>query len=226
MDAQESLKVLIIDDHALFREGLKIIIDNDERFEIVGEAGTGGEGLEMAKDLKPDIVILDLGLPDVSGVRIIRSLLEASPGAKIIVVTMYSKIGYIAESFQVGATGYVVKESASDSLLKGMHAVSNGEYFLDGRVSTEVIGSLVNLPIQQADNTDENYAQLTSREQEVMRMLAEGMTIKDISAKLFISPKTVENHKSNIMRKLGLSSAVDLVKYSARIGLIDVDLWK
>lgn len=226
MQRGESLSVLIIDDHALFREGLKIIIDNDERFEIVGEAGTGAEGLEMARILRPKIVILDLGLPDVSGVRIIRSLLEASPGAKIIVVTMYSKIGYIAESFQVGAMGYVVKESASDSLLKGMHAVSNGEYFLDGRVSTEVIGSLVNLPIQQAEKTDEQYAQLTSREQEIMRMLAEGMSIKDISAKLFISPKTVENHKSNIMRKLGLSSAVDLVKYSARIGLIDVDLWK
>jgi DNA-binding NarL/FixJ family response regulator len=220
------LSVLIIDDHALFREGLKVIIENDELFDIVGEAGTGGEGLEMTAGMKPDIVILDLGLPDVSGVRIIGNLLEASPESRIIVVTMYSKIGYIAESFQAGARGYVVKESASDSLLKGMHAVSEGEYFLDGRVSNEVIGSLVDLPIKKAEKPDEGYAQLTGREREVMRMLAEGMSTREISSSLFISPKTVENHKSNIMRKLELSSTVDLVKYSARIGLIDVDLWK
>lgn len=218
--------VLIIDDHALFREGLKVIIKNDEMFDIVGEAGTGAEGLRMAAEMKPDVVILDLGLPDVSGVRIIGSLLEASPDSRIMVVTMYSKIGYIAESFQAGAMGYVVKESASDSLLQGMRSVSEGEYFLDGRVSNEVVGSLVNLPIRQVEKQDDNYSNLTTREQEIVRMLAEGMATKEISSKLFISPKTVENHKSNIMRKLELSSTVDLVKYCARIGLIDVDLWK
>jgi DNA-binding NarL/FixJ family response regulator len=222
----KSKTVLIIDDHALFREGLKVIIGNDEIFDIVGEAGTGAEGIEMSAALKPDIIILDLGLPDVSGVRIIGNILEASPGSKIMVVTMYSKIGYIAESFQAGATGYVVKESASDSLLQGLRAVSEGEYFLDGRVSNEVIGGLVNLPIKQMEKHDQSFAQLTSREQEILRMLAEGISTKEISKKLFISPKTVENHKSNIMRKLELSSTIDLVKYSARIGLIDVDLWK
>lgn len=226
MPNSETLTVLIIDDHALFREGLKVIIENDELFDIVGEAGDGGEGLVMAARLKPDIIILDLGLPDVSGVRIIGDLLEASPDSKILVVTMYSKIGYIAESFQAGAMGYVVKESASDSLLKGMRAVSGGEYFLDGRVSNEVIGGLVNLPVRQAGKSGENYDSLTGREREIMRMLAEGMTVREISSKLFISPKTVENHKSNIMRKLELASTVDLVKYAAKLGLIDIELWK
>jgi DNA-binding NarL/FixJ family response regulator len=218
--------VLLIDDHALFREGLKALIGNDEDYAIAGEAGSGSEGLKMAGRIAPDLIILDLGLPDVSGVQIIQDLLEKSPESRIMVVTMHSKIGYIVESFQAGAMAYVVKESASDSLLKGMKAVSRGEYFLDDRVSHEVVDNLLNMPMQKMMPADEKFGSLTSREQEIMKYLSEGRSVREISEKLNISPKTVENHKANIMRKLGLQGTVDLVKYAVRIGLIDVDLWK
>lgn len=218
--------VLLIDDHALFREGLKALIENDRNYAIVGEAGSGAEGMAMAEEAAPDLIILDLGLPDISGVQVIRDLLGKSPGSRIIVVTMHSKIGYIVESFQAGAMAYVVKESASDSLLKGMNAVSRGEYFLDDRVSHEVVENLVNMPMQKMMPADEKFGSLTSREQEIMLYLSEGRSAREISDKLNISPKTVENHKTNIMRKLELQGTVDLVKYAVRIGLIDVDLWK
>jgi DNA-binding NarL/FixJ family response regulator len=139
---------------------------------------------------------------------------------------MHSKIDYIAEAFQAGATGYVVKESASNGLLRGLESVIRGDYFLDSSLSHSVVESLLDFPIKEARIRDNEYGSLTPREQEIMRLLAEGLTVKKIAAKLFISPKTVENHRSNIMNKLGLHNAIELIRYAARLGLIDVDLWK
>ena len=139
---------------------------------------------------------------------------------------MHSKIDYIAEAFQAGATGYVVKESASERLLHALEYVSRGEYFLDSSVSQEVVKKLMESPAREAKITNAAYGTLTPREQEVMRLLAESLSAKQVAEKLFISPKTVENHRSNIMSKLDLHSTVELIRYAAKLGLIDVDLWK
>jgi len=218
--------ILIIDDHPLFREGLKSIISRNDRFEVIGEAGNGREGLKMAKKLKPDIVVVDISLPDTSGIQLTRDIRNLLSETRIIIVSMHSKIDYIAEAFQAGATGYVVKESASDRLLQGLESVVQGEYFLDSSVSHQVVENLLKFPIRDARITDVDYASLTPREQEVMRLLAEGFSAKEIAEKLYISPKTVENHRSNIMNKLGLHSTMELIRYAAKIGLIDVELWK
>lgn len=218
--------ILIIDDHPLFREGLKSIISRDDRFEVIGEAGNGREGLKMAKKLKPDIVVVDISLPDTSGIQLTRDIRNLLSETRIIIVSMHSKIDYIAEAFQAGATGYVVKESASDRLLQGLESVVQGEYFLDSSVSHQVVENLLKFPIRDARITDVDYASLTPREQEVMRLLAEGFSAKEIAEKLYISPKTVENHRSNIMNKLGLHSTMELIRYAAKLGLIDVELWK
>ncbi|MBC8392475.1 MAG: response regulator transcription factor [Deltaproteobacteria bacterium] len=218
--------ILIIDDHPLFREGLKSIISRDDRFEVIGEAGNGREGLKMAKTLKPDIVVVDISLPDTSGIQLTRDIRKLFSDTRIIIVSMHSKIDYIAEAFQAGATGYVVKESASDRLLQGLESVVQGEYFLDSSVSHQVVENLLKFPIRDARITDVDYASLTPREQEVMRLLAEGFSAKEIAEKLYISPKTVENHRSNIMNKLGLHSTMELIRYAAKLGLIDVELWK
>ena len=222
----EKKTVLIVDDHPLFREGLKSLISRNIRFEVVGEAGNGREGLQMAKKLKPDLVIVDISLPDKSGIDLthdIRSLLRQT---RIMIVSMHSKIDYITEAFQAGATGYVVKESATDRLVQGLEAVSRGEYFLDTSLSHKVVKKLMEFPEKKAKITDARYETLTSREQQVVRLLAEGLSCKEIAEKLFISPKTVENHRANIMNKLDLHSTMELVRYAARLGLIDVDLWK
>jgi DNA-binding NarL/FixJ family response regulator len=222
----EQKNIIIIDDHPLFREGLKTIISRDNRFKVVGEAGSGNEGFEMVKRLKPDLVVIDISLPDQSGIQLARDLRERLSEIKILIVSMHSKIDYIAEAFQAGATGYVVKESASERLLQGLKSVAKGDYYLDSSVSHAVVENLMKSPLKAAKITDADYATLTPREQEVMRLLAEGLSSKAVAEKLFISPKTVENHRANIMNKLGLHSTIELVRYAAKLGLIDVDLWK
>lgn len=224
MDEEKS--ILIIDDHPLFREGLKAIVERETRFKVIGEAGNGHEGFRMAKRLKPDIVVMDISLPDQSGIQLTREIRSLLSDTRIIIVSMHSKIDYITEAFQAGATGYVAKESASERLVQGLEAVVNGDYFLDTSVSHAVVENLLKIPMKEARIADESYGTLTPREQEVMRLLAEGLSSKDVAEKLFISPKTVENHRANIMKKLGLHSTIELIRYSAKLGLIDVDLWK
>jgi DNA-binding NarL/FixJ family response regulator len=219
-------RILIVDDHPLFREGLKSLIARDSKFDVVGEAGTGVEALRLAKELKPDLAVVDLSLPDKSGVDVTRSIRSLLPDVRIMIVSMHSKIDYITEAFQAGATGYMVKESAADKLVQGLEAVSKGEYFLDSSLSHSVVKRLMDFPDKEAKITDGSYGALTPREQQVMRLLAEGLSTKDIAANLFISPKTVENHRANIMEKLNLHSTIELVRYAAKLGLIDVDLWK
>jgi DNA-binding NarL/FixJ family response regulator len=218
--------ILIVDDHPLFREGLKALIMRNSGFTVVGEAGSAAEGLELAKDLKPDLAVVDISLPDKSGIDLTRSIRSQLPETRVIVVSMHSKIHYITEAFQAGATGYVVKESAADRLIQGLQAVSRGDYFLDSSLSHSVVNRLVEFPEKEARITDKSYSALTAREQQVLRMVAEGRTTKEIAADLCISPKTVENHRTNIMEKLDLHSTIDLVRYAAKLGLIDIDLWK
>ena len=218
--------ILIVDDHPLVREGLKSILKPATEYEVVGQAGNARDAIQLVKNLKPDLVLLDLGLPDKSGLELSRQIRNISPPTRILIVSMHSKVDYIVKAFQAGATGYMTKESATERLLQGIAQVLNGEYFMDSSVSHSVVKKLMQTPEKEMKITDVGYETLTSREQEIMVLLAEGYSAKEAAAKLFISPKTVENHRTSIMSKLGLHSTLELVRYAARLGLVDVDLWK
>jgi DNA-binding NarL/FixJ family response regulator len=218
--------VLIIDDHPLFREGLKAIIGREPRYRLVGEADTARAGIHLATESRPDVIIVDVSLPDKNGIELTRDLAKLLPESRVLIISMHSKITYIATAFQAGARGYLVKESASDGLLKGLAAVARGELFLDSSLSSQVVENLLQISVTSPAPAASPHPRLTPREQEVMRLLAEGFTTREIAKRLFISPKTVENHRANIMKKLDLRTTIDLVRQAARLGLIDVELWK
>ncbi len=218
--------LLIVDDHPLFREGLKAIIGREPGFEVVGEAGSGSQAIQLIEKLKPDLALVDMSLPDQSGIQLTRQIKECSPKTCIMIVSMHSKVDYIVRAFQAGARGYVVKESASNRLMLGIESVLKGEYFMDSAVSHTVVKRLMGYQEKKIEITDAAYDTLTPREQEVLVLLAEGLSKEDVGSKLYISPKTVDNHRSNIMRKLKLNSPVELVRFATKLGLIDVDLWR
>lgn len=218
--------VLIIDDHPFMREGLRAVIERENGFVVSAEAGSAKEGLALARKNNPDVILLDLGLPDANGLNLIPKLLQASPASKVIVVSVHSKVEYVSQAFKAGAAGFVLKESAAEALVDAMGSVLAGKVYLDGNLSRQVVQTLMDLPSGMDGIRDERYGTLTPREQQVLRMLAEGLSCDEIGGKLFISPRTAENHRSNIMRKLGVQSPVELVRYAARLGIIDVDLWK
>ena len=220
------IKVLVVDDHPLFREGIKAILERSPEFEVVGEAGDGDAGLELTRQLKPELALVDISLAGENGLDLVQSIKKIQPGICVLILSMHSKMDYIIEAFQAGANGYMVKESAGEGLLNAMKRVGKGEYFIDASISSAVVHEILKNPKKQDKIIDGPYRSLTSREQEIMRLLAENRTPKEIGDQLFISSKTVDNHRANIMRKLELQRPLDLVRYAARIGLIDTDRWK
>ena len=216
-------RVLIVDDHPLFREGVKSLVSMENEYTVADEASDAKTGLALAVELQPDLVLLDISLPDKSGLTLLSEIRRQCPHTRTIILSMHTKSDYIVGAFQAGAMGYVAKESAAEKLIEALRTVSNGEFYLDGASSKDILQKLavVSKPPSGNDN-----GSLTRREQEVMRLIAEGFAAKEIGTRLFISHKTVENHRINILKKLGLSSTMDILRYAVKIGLIDTDTWK
>ncbi|NOY07994.1 MAG: response regulator transcription factor [Spirochaetes bacterium] len=222
----EKKSVIIVDDHPAVREGLKSIIRENGNLEVIAETGNGEQGLLLIGKYKPDLVLLDLSLQNANGIELTRRISKDMPGTKVLILSVHSKVDYIKEAFLAGARGYIIKESAPDKLMEGIEKVLEGSYFMDSYVSHEVIEGILMGDTRVSQAKTDAYGSLSNREQQVLRFLAEGMQTKEIAEKLFISTKTVENHRSHIMKKLEIKSMVELIRYAAKIGLIDIDLWK
>ncbi len=218
--------ILLVDDHTLFREGLKAIIGRNPAYEVVAEAGRGDVALRLAHEHRPRLALIDISLPDQSGIEVTLRLKRELPRTAVLIVTMHSKIDYIVSAFRAGASGFVTKDSAPERLLQAIDIVLQGETFLDSAVSQQVLARLAGVVSMPGARPDAAYETLTPREQEIFALLAEGHPPRHIAERLFISPKTVENHRSRILQKLGLRSSLELIRYAARVGIIDLDLWK
>jgi len=213
-------KIVVIDDHSLFRESLKQSIEQYDDFEVVGMAGDAREGEKIVSHLKPDLAVIDLSLPDKSGIQLTRMLTTILPGITVVIVSMHSKIDYIIGSLQAGALGYIVKESVTKTLRDCLGATIKGNYYFDAALSGEIAVKLLDISLNQIDSNSA-YGALSPREQQIMRLLARGESTKEVAEQLFISPKTVANHRTNIMTKLDIHNSSGLVRYATRLGLLE-----
>lgn len=214
-------EILLADDHAVVRSGLRMLLESQEGIEIVGEAESGKEALDKVKSLRPDIVLMDIAMPDMTGIEATRRIKEKYSDIVVLALTMHEDDQYFFEMLNAGASGYVPKRAAPDELLTAIRTVSRGEVFLYPSLATRLVKDY----LQRVEEGDQPvvYDDLTPREREVLILIAEGLTNPEIGEKLVISPKTVDSHRENIMRKLNMHSRIDLVKYAIKKGLIELD---
>jgi DNA-binding NarL/FixJ family response regulator len=214
-------QILIVDDHPLFREGLKATIGRFDAFEVIGEAGRSREALRLALELKPHLMLVDISLPDGSGIELARQIGRMLPQTLVVIISVHSAVNYIAESFQAGVMGYLTKDSVPETLLQALEAVSEGKHYLEGPVSADSIKQLINLATQSSQSSEVASNHLTHREHEVLRLMVKGRSCNQIAEALCISLKTVYNHRTHIMEKLSLRSPYDLYRCALAFDTVD-----
>lgn len=210
------IRVLLADDHAVLRAGIRALLDMQADIEVVGEAGDGYQAVARVRALQPDIVLMDVGMPGLDGMAATRQIKADYPNTRVLILTQHENKEYVLPALKIGASGYVLKRAEGDELLTAIRAVYAGGTFLDPAIAGVVASNIRREPDDVADPLES----LSSREREVLVLLAQGQTYQQIAETLFISPKTVDFHRANILRKLGLSSRADLTKYALQRGLI------
>ena len=207
--------ILIADDHQIIRDGLRSLIEKRNHLQIIGEAQDGQQAVRMALEQKPDLVIMDISMPGLNGIEAAGRILASEPGIRIIALSMHTDRRYVTEMIKTGASGYLLKDCAFDELLLAIEAVLNGQVYLSPRITGTLIGGLLQ---QSAEQANPNASSLSSREREVLQLIAEGLSTKEIAARLFLSAKTIETHRQHIMDKLNIHSLAELIKFAIREG--------
>lgn len=214
-----TIRLVLVDDHVVVRSGLRMLLDGISDIEIIGEAGTARQALDVVKVLKPDIVLMDIGLPDSSGIDAARAIKERYPDTGIVALTIHEDEEYFFKMLEAGASGYVPKRAAPEELITAIRAAASGEVYLYPSMAKLLVRGYLSQDIPS--NPDTTVDGLTTREQEVLQYLADGASNDEIADILNISPNTVARHRENIMRKLNLHSRTELVKYAIRKGIIE-----
>lgn len=217
----ETIRVLIADDHLIFREGLRALLRDQSDIEVIGEATSGEEAVNKAKELHPDIVLMDITMPCMDGLEATRQIKQGEPDISILILTMHEGDEYFFKSLKAGASGYFIKGGSSRELLSALRAVRRGDVFLYPAMAKKLLSNY----LQQAGGgqINNNVDGLTNREREILKLAAEGHTNQEIAELLVISAATVQTHRANIMAKLGLHNRTELIKYAIRQGLISLD---
>ena len=216
----KNINIIVVDDHPSVSYGIKWVLNQQSEMNVVAAFSTATDLLSSKKDYQADIIILDISLPDASGLTIIEKIKSKFKNVKIIILSMFCRSDYIFQAIEKGVSGYVTKETPPENLALGIKQVISGEYYFDKPAMELIIKRILEKKIKVFNYSDENYNRLTSREQEIFRMLAEAFTPNEIAERLFISKRTVENYRTNILKKLELQNAVELVYYAQRKELI------
>ena len=212
------IRIVVADDHQLFREGLVNLLESDETIEVIGEAENGREAIEKVFELKPDILLTDIAMPEMNGMEATKQLKKKLPEIRIIAVSMHSDKQFVKGMLEAGTDAYLLKNCTHQQLLEAVHSVYNGKKYL----SEDITELVINGYLDGSNVSDDNYTELSEREKEIFLLLAEGVSTREIGEKLFISVKTVGTHKQNILEKLGLKNNSDIVKYALKKGLIQL----
>jgi two-component system, NarL family, response regulator NreC len=212
------IRILIADDHGIIRAGLKLLLERDPGMEVVGEASDGREAVRLATELQPDIVIIDIGMPLLNGIDATAQILRETPKMGAIILSMHADESYIMRALNAGAKGYLLKDSADDDLLRAVRTVAEGRPFFSPVIAKTLLEDYVRL--MREHRVTDSYELLTEREREVLQLLAEGKSNKEVAAVLGLSPYTVESHRNNLMQKLNLHNTADIVLYAVRKAII------
>ena len=217
----KSIRVLLVDDHTLVREGIHALMQRHNDIDIVGEASDGREAIEKANELDPDVIVMDLSMPSMGGIEATRQIIRQKPDARIIVLSRHEDLSYTRSLLEAGASGYVPKKAGSTEIAAAIRAVYTGDMFLHPSIAKAVTKDYVQL-VQSEHKTD-LYERLTHREKEILKLIAEGYSSNQIADQLYLAVKTVLNHRRNIMEKLGAENPAQLIRYAIKIGLVSDD---
>ena len=218
----DPIRVLVVDDHALFRRGLEMVLAQEPDIEVVGEAGDGAEAVERAADLLPDVVLMDVRMPRRSGIEACTAIKDVVPSARIIMLTISDEEGDLYEAIKAGATGYLLKEISIDEVATAIRAVAGGQSLISPSMASKLLSEFATLIKRDGDRQQVPAPRLTDRELEVLRLVARGLNNRDIAKQLYISENTVKNHIRNILEKLQLHSRMEAVVYAVREKLLEI----
>ncbi len=217
-----SIKVYLADDHRMVREGFKLLIETQPDIQVVGEAGNGREAVRGVARLSPDVVVMDIEMPEMNGIEATDQICSSHPDAKVIILSMYSTSMHIFRAFKAGARGYILKELAGDDIIRAIRTVHSGKVFLCEQISEAIVADYIKGGRQKSEVPDPLDA-LSAREREILQLLVEGKTNAKIAELLFLSPKTVETYRSHLMQKLGINDLPGLVKFAIQQGITSLD---
>jgi two-component system response regulator NreC len=214
-----TIRILLADDHTILRAGLKMMLNAQPDMEVIGEAQDGRQAINEALRHHPDVVLMDITMPDINGIDATRQIKRLLPDVKVLVLTMHENDEYVFQALRAGASGYIVKEAVDTELFTALHVVQTGQFYLSPTAQSIIVGDYLQR-VRTGEEKD-SYSTLTEREREILKLVAEGFTNNQIAERLVISPKTVDTHRTHVMDKLNLHSRAELVKYAMRRGLLE-----